>query len=59
MSKIRVTLIKSPNGYKQDQRDTVKAIGLRRMWHTIERDDSPTLRGMLHKVAHLIKMEEA
>lgn len=59
MSKVRITLIKSPNGYKQDQRDTVKALGLRRMWHALEIEDTPTLRGMVHKVAHLVKMEQA
>ncbi|MBF8299194.1 MAG: ribosomal protein [Dehalococcoidia bacterium] len=59
MTKLRITLVKSPNGYQQDQRDTVKALGLRRLRHTIEREDSPTLRGMLHKVAHLVKAEEA
>ncbi len=59
MSKVRLKLIKSPVGYKYDQAATVRALGLRRMGHMIEREDSPTLRGMVHKVKHLVHLEEA
>ena len=59
MSKVRLKLIKSPVGYKEDQSATVRALGLRRIGHEIEREDSPTLRGMVHKVQHLVHMEEA
>ena len=55
---LRVTLIKSPIGYKKDQKATVRALGLRRMHQTVEHQDSPTVRGMLNKVSHLIKIEE-
>ena len=58
MSKVRLTLIKSPIGYNEDQRDTVRALGLHRMLSVVERDDSPTLRGMVHKVQHLVRLEE-
>ena len=55
---LRVTLVKSPIGYKKDQKATVRALGLRRMNQTVEHNDSPALRGMLNKVSHLIKVEE-
>ena len=55
---LRVTLVKSPIGYKKDQKATVRALGLRRMNQTVEHNDSPAVRGMLNKVSHLIKVEE-
>jgi large subunit ribosomal protein L30 len=55
---LRVTLVKSPIGYKKDQKATVRALGLRRMNQTIEHKDSPAIRGMLNKIVHLIKIEE-
>ena len=55
---LRVTLVKSPIGYKKDQKATVRALGLRRMNQTVEHNDSPEVRGMLNKVSHLIKVEE-
>jgi len=56
--KIKVTLVRSPIGYPQPQKDTVRALGLRRMNQTVERPDSPALRGMLAKVVHLLRVEE-
>ncbi len=58
MPKVRVTLVKSVNGQREDQRATVKALGLRRMRHSVEAEDTPSIRGMLHKVRHLVKVEE-
>ncbi len=55
---IRVTLVKSPIGYTQDQKATVRALGLRRMNQTVEHTDTPALRGMLFKVSHLLRVEE-
>jgi large subunit ribosomal protein L30 len=55
---LRVTLVKSPIGFTKDQKATVRALGLRRMNHTIEHKDSPAIRGMLNKIIHLIKIEE-
>jgi len=55
---LRVTLVKSPIGYKKDQKATVKALGLRKLHQTVEHKDSPALRGMLNKVIHLLKIEE-
>jgi large subunit ribosomal protein L30 len=56
---LRITLVKSPIGYSKRHKDTVRALGLRRMNHSVEHVDSPTLRGMLYKVAHLVEVEEA
>lgn len=55
---LRVTLVKSPIGYKKDQKATVRALGLHRMNQTVEHNDSPAVRGMLNKISHLIKVEE-
>ena len=56
--KIRVTLVKSPIGYSQEHKGTIRALGLRRMHQTVEQVDSPSLRGMLYKVSHLVEVEE-
>jgi large subunit ribosomal protein L30 len=53
-----VTLVKSPIGYTKDQKQTVLALGLRRMHQTIEHRDTPALRGMIRKVIHLVQIEE-
>lgn len=56
--KIRITLVKSPIGYSLRHKRTVKALGLNRMNQTVELADTPTMRGMLSKVMHLIVIEE-
>lgn len=55
---LRVTYTKSAIGAPQDQKDTIKALGFRRLNQTIERADNAAFRGMLHKVKHLINVEE-
>jgi large subunit ribosomal protein L30 len=55
--KIKVTLIKSIIGTKQDHRATVRGLGLRRINHTVELIDTPAVRGMITKVAYLVKCE--
>ena len=55
---IRVTLVRSPIGYTKDQKDTVLALGLRRMRQTVEHRDNPAVRGMIRKVVHLVQVEE-
>jgi large subunit ribosomal protein L30 len=55
---IRITLVKSPIGYNVRQKATVRALGLRRMHQTVEHLDSPSLRGMLARVSHLVDVEE-
>ncbi|MCK4900568.1 MAG: 50S ribosomal protein L30 [Anaerolineales bacterium] len=55
---VRITLRKSPIGYSQRQKGTVRALGLHRMHQTVEHVDTPVLRGMVAKVAHLVNVEE-
>ena len=56
--RLRVTLVKSPIGYTQRQKDTVRALGLNRMHATVEHIDSASVRGMIAKVIHLVEVEE-
>jgi len=57
-SKIKVTLVRSPIGYSARQKNTVRALGLRKMGQTVEHSDSPVIRGMIDKVAHLVQIRE-
>lgn len=56
--KLRVTLVKSPIGALQAHKACVRGLGLRRMHHTVEVQDSPANRGMINKVRYLVKCEE-
>jgi large subunit ribosomal protein L30 len=58
MSAIKITQRKSRNGSDKSQLDTLRSLGLRRIGHTVEVSDSPQIRGMLHKVRHLIEVHE-
>jgi large subunit ribosomal protein L30 len=55
---LRITLVKSAIGYSVKHKATIKALGLRRMHQTVEQIDTPTLRGMLSKVNHLVEVVE-
>ena len=55
---ITVKLKKSPIGYNKRQKATVHALGLRKMHQTVEKSDSPTVRGMIAKVSHLVEVVE-
>lgn len=55
---LRITLVKSPIGYPQKQKDTVRSLGLSKMNQVVEQADSPQIRGMLSKVEHLVTVEE-
>lgn len=55
---IKVTLRRSVIGQKPKTRATVESLGLKRIRHSVEHVDSPALRGMLHKVRHLVDVEE-
>ncbi len=59
MAKLRVTWVKSAIRRRADQKQTIRALGLRRLGHTVEHSDSPSLRGMINKVHHLVAVEEA
>jgi large subunit ribosomal protein L30 len=59
MSKmLRVKLVRSPIGYKQDQKATVRALGLRKLQSTVTHQDTPSIRGMINKISHLVEVEE-
>ena len=58
MSTVKVTQTKSKNGSTQRQIATLQSLGLRRIGHTVEVQDTPQSRGMLHAVRHLISVEE-
>ncbi len=55
---IKVTLINSPIGSNQKQKDTVKALGLTKLNQTVSHPDEPAIRGMINKVSHLVRVEE-
>jgi large subunit ribosomal protein L30 len=55
---VRVTLVRSAVGYSKEHKATVRALGFKHLHQTVEQVDSPTLRGMLYKVAHLVVVEE-
>lgn len=57
-NKLEVTLTRSVIGRPQDQRETVKALGLRKLHQTVEHADNPAIRGMINKVAHLVTVKE-
>ena len=58
MAKLKVTLVKSGIGYSQDQKRTLKALGFRRLNQSVVHEDSGSVRGMIIKVRHLLKVEE-
>jgi large subunit ribosomal protein L30 len=55
---LRITLTKSPIGYSERQKRTVRALGLRRMHQTVEQRDTAVIRGMIAKVKHLVTVDE-
>ena len=59
MAKLKVTLIKSGIGYKKDQRETLRSLGFHHLNQSIVHEDSQAVRGMIQKVRHLVKVEEA
>ena len=58
MSTSAITQVKSANGTNQRQKDTLRTLGLRKIGQTVERPDSPQLRGLVHTVRHLLTVEE-
>lgn len=55
--KVRVTLVRGLVGTRESHRATVRGLGLRRINHTVELEDTPAVRGMINKVAYLVKCE--
>mgnify|MGYP001449450805 FL=1 len=58
MDKLKITLIKSGIGNRWDQKRTIESLGLRKLNQTVEHDDTPSIRGMIFKIRHLIEVEE-
>ncbi|MGJ9384536.1 50S ribosomal protein L30 [Salipaludibacillus neizhouensis] len=56
--KLEITLVRSLIGRPEDQRVTVKTLGLRKMHHTVVQEDNEAMRGMVNKVSHLVKVTE-
>jgi large subunit ribosomal protein L30 len=54
---VKVTLVRSPIGFKNNQAAVVMGMGLRRIRHTVELKDTPATRGMIHKVRHLVEVK--
>ena len=55
---IKITYFRSVIGCPRDQRETVRALGFRRLNQTLEKADNPSVRGMIYKVRHLVRVEE-
>lgn len=58
MATVSITWRKSAIGYRQDQKDTIRKLGLRRLHQTVSHEDSPAVRGMIAKVSHLVEVSE-
>jgi len=57
MSRIRITQVRSKNGKPERQRRTLEALGLRKLNHSVEHEATPQILGMVHKISHLVKVE--
>jgi large subunit ribosomal protein L30 len=58
MATLRITQYKSSNGANPKQRDTLRTLGLGKIGRTAERSDDPAVRGAIHRVRHLVRVEE-
>ena len=58
MAKVKITQIKSTIDRTRKQKDTIKALGLRKINHSVEKEATPQILGMIAKVSHLVKVEE-
>lgn len=58
MAQLKITQVRSKIGTKQNHRDTLRTLGLRKIRQSVVREDSPTVRGLIHTVRHLVEVEE-
>jgi large subunit ribosomal protein L30 len=58
VSKVRVTQLRSKNGCDKRQLDTLRSLGLRRIGHSVAHEETPQIRGMIHKVRHLVEVSD-
>ena len=56
--KLRITQIRSAIGRVKEQKQMVRALGIKRLYQSVEHEDNPAIRGMIQKVKHLVKVEE-
>ena len=56
--KLKITQIKSAIGYTKKQKQVVRALGIKKLYQSVEQKDTPQIRGMIEKVKHLLKVEE-
>jgi large subunit ribosomal protein L30 len=57
MGKLTITQVKSSNGASRRQHETLKTLGLGKIGRTVEREDHPTVRGLVHAVGHLVRVD--
>ena len=57
-TKLKITLKRSPIGYEKSQGATARGLGLKKLNQTVEQDDNPVIRGMVHKIQHLLEVEQ-
>ncbi|MGC8545221.1 50S ribosomal protein L30 [Athalassotoga sp.] len=57
--KVKIELVRSPIGYRYDQGETARALGLRKMHDVVVVEQTPQIRGMIRKISHLVRVEEA
>ena len=58
MAKLRIRQVRSAIGRREDQGATLKALGIRKLHHEVVKEDSPSVRGMVEKIRHLVDVEE-
>ncbi len=55
---IKIRQVRSSIGFNKNQREVLRSLGLRKIRHVVEREDSPAVRGMVHKIRHLVEIVE-
>ncbi len=55
---LKITQIRSAIDYEKSQKETIRALGIKKLYHTVFHKDTPQIRGMIQKVVHLLKVEE-
>ena len=58
MARLKITQTKSGIGYQRNQKETLRSLGLKRMHHSVVKEDRPEIRGMVKTVTHLVAVEE-
>ena len=57
-AKLRITWVKSSIGYSERHKGTIRALGFRHLGDVVEQDNTPVIQGMVHKISHLVRVEE-